>query len=475
MLADPMADILKFIHLRFKTPPLHRMIIEHEVRQANITGSLTIAGLCIPFSIITYLYFTFYFVADNSIEQIWAGRLLSLDIYIGIICVAMFSTGVYLKYKKKTGGLFNILLPHLIFLVCGFWGMICSVHNQTVAGTILPFLLVCLLNVTVLLIRPLNLLVYLVVLYTCFAYGIDYIQPIPGSIFLPKLDALAIVAISFGIGCVLWKHRMTRFRQDRLIKSQRLELEHQYDKLLKSSQDLEKSNASKDKFFSILAHDLRGPITSTLALTGLLMEGMFDEDLEERQKMYVLLQNSLDNSWKLLENVLLWSRNQAGILTFQPTPLNVHDTVESSIEVLKIVAEHKNIKIRNFVNKEISISADVDMVNTILRNLLSNAIKFTADGGTVELNAEMLTNAISGNKSVSISVTDYGIGMNTNTLNNLFRIEHKMIGRGTNNETGTGLGLVLCKDFIEKHKGSIIVESNENEGSKFIITLPERH
>lgn len=469
-----MAKTLLSFFQRFKTPALDKMIIEEEVRTANLSRATVITGLFVPVTIIIHIYFSYNTFGKQPHTLNPLDNFFALNSYLGLICLILFLSGLWLKRSSREHTLLISLFPHLVFLIFAIAGALCSIYDQALDRTIIIFLLACLLNASTLLIRPLNLILYLTVVYLFFCYGVYLTQPDQQEVMLIAIDALCVIAVTYAIGRVFWNNNLTRLKQDRLIKSQKSILVHQYEKLSQSNVKLEKSNASKDQFFSILAHDLRGPLNSAIALTKFLEEGLFESDHEERQKMYSLLQNSLNNSSKLLENVLLWSTNQAGVLHFKPMRLNVYETVQSSIEILKIVAAQKNIEIINLVSKYLSISADMDMIHTVFRNLLSNAIKFTPNFGSVEIRSEFVINEHNGRESVRISVVDYGVGMSSKTLNNLFRIEKKMIGLGTNNETGTGLGLVLCKDFIEKHEGSIIVESKENEGSKFIITLPAR-
>lgn len=447
----------------------------YEVRQVNLIRSSILTGLASPIGLIICFYHLEELPQSNLPEINWQNKLFALNAYMCVISAGLFVLSLYLRKKKRYQGLFTRILPHVVFFVTAGWGTMTAIYDQAISTSIIAFLLVCLLNAMSLLIRPLNHFIYLAIIYGFFYYGLSISGIHPSVALFNSINGFCVVVIAFALGYIFWNNNMTRFKQSRLIKSQQIQLEHQYEKLVKSSRELEKSNSSKDKFFSILAHDLRGPITSTLALTELLEEGMFEEDKNERQRMYKLLQNSLDNSSKLLENVLLWSRNQAGILSFKPIVMDVRRTVQANIDMLRIVAAHKDIQVHNLVQRDLEMYADADMINTIFRNLLSNAIKFTPQDGRVEIYAEACLYPNENKPAVRVIVADYGIGMPVEVLDNLFHIDQKMIGLGTNNETGTGLGLVLCKDFIEKHSGNIHVESTPGEGSKFIITLPNQN
>lgn len=361
------------------------------------------------------------------------------------------------RYKAKNSYPAAIL-PYIVFVVLMLWGTLCSIYDQTIGNSIIAFLLAALLSTMSLLIRPVGLFVLLSIAYALFSFGISKTQADPQQFVFNLINGLCITFIAFALGIISWNSNMAKFIQSRLLSQ--------------SARELKKANTSKDRFFSILAHDLKGPISSTLALAELLERGSFEDDEVERKKAYKLLQSSLYNSSKLLDNVLLWARNQGGNITYNPVQLNLHQTVESCIEVLKIVAAHKDISIQNLTGKDISIFADQDMIHTIFRNLLSNAIKFTPNLGEVQVLSDQIKNEKSLKDFISVTVVDHGIGMDSTTLDHLFRIENKSTTLGTNNERGTGLGLVLCKDFIEKHGGSIQVQSVQNEGSRFTVTLP---
>jgi two-component system sensor histidine kinase/response regulator len=169
---------------------------------------------------------------------------------------------------------------------------------------------------------------------------------------------------------------------------------------------------------------------------------------------------------------LLWSRSQTGDIAFNPVQINLHECLQSNVEFLKIVSAQKDIKIHNEVDAGINVLADPDMMNTIFRNLISNAIKFTPNFGKVEITSKVSSLNGFNDNAVSLTIVDYGVGMGEKTLKNLFSVSNKIAMPGTNNEKGTGLGLVLCKEFIEKHAGSIQAESVEKQGSKFTINLP---
>jgi signal transduction histidine kinase len=226
-------------------------------------------------------------------------------------------------------------------------------------------------------------------------------------------------------------------------------------------------NADKDLFLSILAHDLRSPFTAILGISELLIENIRVYSIEETEEMLNHLKDASIDTFALLEDLLRWTSTQSGKIPFNPQNLDFSEICTNILETLNKNADAKNITIKRSNNNNISVFADIDMLKTILRNLVSNAIKFTNKGGTIIINAE------ENSENVTISVSDNGIGIMPDRLTKLFDISHKQTTKGTENESGTGLGLILFKEFVEKNAGKIRVESEAGKGSNFIFTLPK--
>ena len=248
--------------------------------------------------------------------------------------------------------------------------------------------------------------------------------------------------------------------------SKNKEIQTQTEELKTTTKKLEELNATKDKFFSIIAHDLKSPFNSILGFSNLLLEDYDECDDIEIERYLKMIDTSAKQAYKLLDNLLNWARVQTKGFIFNPKEQSLNKIL---IEVTKLNennAEMKNIKLSYSLPKDINIYADYDMIEIILRNLISNAIKFTPKNGEVKINAEQV------NDNVIISVSDTGVGMEQEKLEKIFDISEKNSTAGTENETGTGLGLILCKEFIEKHNGKIWIESEIGKGSKFIFSIP---
>lgn len=238
------------------------------------------------------------------------------------------------------------------------------------------------------------------------------------------------------------------------------------DKITLQNTELQQLNTTKDKFFSIISHDLKGPLNSLTSFSGLLINYFDSLSKEEIQTLAKDLDKSLKNLFALLENLLEWSRSQTGAIEFKPEPFDLTEVIIQNIDLLTAQAGTKEINLIYSEAQPIHVKAHKNSVNTVIRNLISNAIKFTPKGGTITVTAKP------SNEEALISIADTGVGMSQEVINKLFRIDTKHSTKGTADEKGTGLGLVLCKDFVEKNNGSIGVHSEENKGSTFYFTLP---
>jgi signal transduction histidine kinase len=221
------------------------------------------------------------------------------------------------------------------------------------------------------------------------------------------------------------------------------------------------------KFLSIIAHDLRSPFSSIISVLELLKDSYYDHNLEDVKKYIRMATNSANGTLSLLENLLAWTLAENKMTSFNPVKLNVKNLIDEEFENFISAATHKLISLNHSISENLHVSADIDMFKTVLRNLISNAIKYSFIGGEVTINAT------EHKQFVEISVEDTGIGITQKDRKELFRRNEIHTTRGTNNESGTGLGLILCKEFVEKHGGTIRIESEPGKGSRILFTLPQ--
>jgi PAS domain S-box-containing protein len=244
------------------------------------------------------------------------------------------------------------------------------------------------------------------------------------------------------------------------------EIKEKEIELQKVTNELNRLNSDKDLFLSILAHDLKSPFNSILGFLKLLIENIENYDINTIENQLNHINKSAQSTYNLIEELLLWTNSQSGKLSFNPLNLNLNKILDDILSEFKPIAINKNININNLTTIKLNVIADLEMIKTVMRNLVSNAIKFTKSSGQIIIYASIE------DKEVIFSVTDNGIGIDTKKINKLFDITQKHSTKGTANETGTGLGLILCKEFVEKHGGKIWVESELGKGSKFNFTLP---
>jgi signal transduction histidine kinase/Tfp pilus assembly protein PilF len=268
---------------------------------------------------------------------------------------------------------------------------------------------------------------------------------------------VGLVCVIAGLLFILY---LVKRRSNRILEVAKNEVQQQNIKL----QDL---NHTKDKFFSIISHDLKGPLNSLTSFTRLLIDHTDNLTKEEIQMLALDLDKSLKNLFALLENLLEWSRSQTGTIDFTAEVFDLTEILRNNKNLLESQAKNKQINITIDSEEECPVKLHKQSINTVVRNLISNAIKFTNGGGTIRLSVKKA------NRHLTLSIADNGVGMSQEVVSKLFRIDHKHSTQGTAHEKGTGLGLILCREFIEKNGGTIRVQSDPGEGSVFTCTFPE--
>jgi signal transduction histidine kinase len=262
-----------------------------------------------------------------------------------------------------------------------------------------------------------------------------------------------------------YESKILEIRNQELLE-ENLIISRQKSQIEEQSHRLDEMNKNKDKLFSIIGHDLRGPLNSFLAFSHLLINHVDSLSKEEIKKMSAELNDSLANLKILLENLLDWSRSQIGHVDFTPTEFEFSQIIQYNVEALTSLATIKKITIESRLAEPIIVFAHRHSINSVINNVLSNAIKFTPIGGEIAIDGRI------DGRYLEVCFHDSGVGMSPHVMANLFQIGSKISTLGTANEKGTGLGLILTKEFIEKNAGSIWVESKEGIGSSFYFTIP---
>lgn len=256
-----------------------------------------------------------------------------------------------------------------------------------------------------------------------------------------------------------------------IIQNQSEELRVTAENLEEINNELESINATKDKLFSIIAHDLKNPFNIMLGFSELLITNFHTWDDDEKFKVLTYLHNSSNEAYTLLENLLHWSRSQGKTIVFEPSKINVIKLIDEILDDVDSIAANKSVKIINLCNnRNLKVNADQNLLTIICRNLLTNAIKFSYPDSKVFVNAEIYNNEF-----LRFSVRDEGVGIKKEKVETLFNLENNSSTKGTEGEKGTGLGLMLCKEFVTYHQGQIWVESKNNKGTTFYFTIPKYH
>jgi signal transduction histidine kinase len=290
------------------------------------------------------------------------------------------------------------------------------------------------------------------------------------SIMLIAVSAILVIGTLL---ILLWfmyrrgiKFNKLLIKQNQDIIKQRTKISGQRDKLSELAFELKKLNKTKDKFFSVLAHDLKNPFQSLSGFSELLVAQIKEGDYANALKYSEIIHETSYNTYVLLENFLNWARVQSGLLKYHPELLSLTEIVSESIEISRFISDAKQIKIRSDVREEEQVYADRYMIATTIRNLISNAVKYSNPGG------EIVIDTVGGDsKYKMIQIKDFGTGIKPDVMNRLFKISNYS-ALGTREEKGTGLGLIICKEFSLLNKGDLFVESVIGQGSTFTIKVP---
>lgn len=285
-----------------------------------------------------------------------------------------------------------------------------------------------------------------------------------------RIIAFSSIALVLAVCLILViiAHNRANKKSYQILSEQNRQIQIQSDELRVQRDQLKNINITKDKLYSIIAHDLKNPFNVIIGFTAILIE-QWDETDNNTKLLYIDQMNkSAKNTFDLLQNLLEWARAQSGKLCINPECNEIRKRIDIALSHVADHARSKNISIINLTDPSLRIWVDKNMIGTVLRNLLTNAIKFTHENGSVNISSH--TNS---NGDISITIEDNGIGISEDALKNIFNIETHTVSHGTNNEHGTGLGLLLCKEFVEKNRGKIEVESTVDVGTKFTITFPK--
>jgi len=432
------------------------------------------------FFVISYVnnVFTYDFSNTFLLEKI--SRLgFPLAVFVGI-CFMLEYTNVFKKKRILKIAFLLFFMPAIIMLILpNTTTKAISAYNSYPLISLFVGNLMLLLLALLYFLKEKNLkstILLLIFLINNFAglhdgyyFAILHMKPFvlltPVTVFGINLTIFIILAVDHSI----LYHVALRSSEKLEVMNQELELlvEKRTQKTIEYANKLEEANSTKDKFFSIIAHDLKNPFNTLIGYSDVLRTDFRDYGQDEILQQLNVIYNTSINGYNLLDNLLKWSQSQTNKILFEPQKINLREIVQLCIEDIEDQSLFKDIDIVNDVTENFHLIADENLLKTILRNLINNAVKFTHRNGMVSVSCKK------DDTFIEISVKDTGIGMSEMELQNIFQIDRVSSKPGTNKEKGSGLGLILCKEFIEKHGGKIWVESNLDVGSIFRFSIPK--
>lgn len=433
-----------------------------EVLKRNIErlGYMIYIGL--PVTLLHVIVFASNLNGSDTPETSWRWGIIFAHFSLFVIFLIAGTLTLVILKKKLFHLPISRALPHIIFLILLAGGAAIAGIDQIITNSITPFLLVCLLSALVLFIPPLFSAGYFLFAYIVFHFMVSHFQTSPEVLQSNCVNGITSIVIGWFLSLALWRNNLVRFRKDLIISGQQVRLTEQNSKLKIVAGELSDANKTKDKLFSIISHDLRSPLANLHSILKLMHSGDVSET--EFRTLLADLTNQTVLTNELLENLLSWSRSNMKGTVIKPEVFSIAEMADGIIRLHGNNARAKRITISNNLKAEHLVQADNGMIALVLRNLLSNAIKFSKEDGLVELSSK------SENGEVKINVHDSGQGVPEEKIAFLFT-DINYTTPGTAGEKGTGLGLILCKEFVEANGGRISVESKENGGSVFSFTL----
>jgi|JI9StandDraft_1071089.scaffolds.fasta_scaffold01045_3 signal transduction histidine kinase len=441
-------------------------IIANEVFQRNIQYISVLSIFCIPINIFHIFLFYFNLNPQRDVEYLWRMGIILSHLILMIFFLMIAGFFFYFKRTGRPGKLFMQSLLYLVFVVAIVFAVSITTIDQLVTSAINPFLFVCIFIPMTILIRPVYSFSLFIIAYILFYFALGLTQTNTDVLLSNRVNGFSFVGVGLFLTLLMWNNAIRRYNQDRIIEKQREDLKNKNETLSVIAENLAIANATKDRFFSIIGHDLRGSFNGVLGFSELI-ELEYKEGSTKNLLEYIgFINSSARQAFLLLENLLLWANSQKGNLVYEPTEFSINNIILNIFSLLKLTAKTKKVSLILEANQDYIVFLDEKMIETIFRNLISNAIKFTNEDGEIKVSISKNEN------SIFISVKDNGIGMSPETIEKLFDVQTNISTKGTRGEKGSGLGLVLCKEFIEQNRGSIKVESVPNRGSNFIVSFP---
>ncbi len=440
-----------------------KTVAKGEILKLNLERLSYMIYIGLPVTLIHIIIFAANLSDSGDAETSWRWDIIYTHFSLFVVFLI---TGIFtlLINKKKLQDLpVAAIIPHFIFAYILFSGAMLAGIDQMVTNAITPFLIVCLLSATAIFIAPFYSAVYYILAFVAYYFLIRHFQTNPEILLSNYVNGITSIVIGWFISLTMWRNNLVKYRKDQIISGQQALLEDQNTRLKQVAGELGIANKTKDKLFSIISHDLRSPFANLQGVLKLMQSGEISE--AEFRDLLPALSNQVFLTNDLLENLLSWSRNNMKGTAINPEIFSISEMADNIILLYRDNVRVKKLNITNKIADDQFVKVDKGMIALVLRNLISNAVKFSVEGGLIIIDSSTK------NGTVEISVQDSGVGISEDKISLLFS-DLNYNTTGTAGERGTGLGLLLCKDFIEQNGGEIAVESMISQGSKFYFTVP---
>ncbi|TGL60071.1 sensor histidine kinase [Leptospira ognonensis] len=449
---------------------IYKDIEEEEVFARNVQFLSSASILAIIINFFHIVLFALHLDPTKSVENFWRwGVIVSHSIsMIHFTLMAILLRLHFRDSKRKKKFIIHLFQFTYLFLIA--LGISLTILDQLVTSAITPYMFACISTPFVIFLQPRITVIITSLSYLLIYFLLPLTQANAEVVLSNRVNAFTTAGLSIFLSLFMWNNLTTRFSQDRIIRKQGEDLEKSYQLSLTISENLKVANKTKDKFFSIIAHDLRGPFSSIYSFSELI-ENEISKMSQSKILEYIrLMKTSAKNTLLLLENLLDWANTQSGQIVYSPSKFILNDTLNSILELMSPVALNKSITLQTKMEEQFEVFLDKKMMETILRNLIANAIKFTPTDGQIEIQIFKNENEL------SLIISDSGIGFPQEVLETLLEEERQTSTSGTQGESGSGLGLVLVKEFVRKNAGTIRIESEVGRGTKVRLAFPDvRH
>lgn len=454
-----MNKLLKRSIAWWRFTPEERSIMIPVLQEANLRH-IQMAAIIGPLVNLAHIIL-FLLALDRSsqAEQRWRFMIIALHAAGLAIFLVLGLLARRISGKGPPNGALSLGVSHAFYFSLLLLGATASAFDQLVTPAITPYILMCLATPLIIQLHPLGPLLWLAAAAALFSVLLGFFQADANALLSARLNGITGLSVGAFLSLLLWNFTKTRILQAHQIEEQ--------------NRQLNALNQTKDRFFAIIAHDLRSPFSGIMGVLKYLLEEGRELSEEDKQESLNLLYQSSNAVYRLLENLLLWSKSQLGAIENAKGPLELKPFLESVLETFSSTARHHSVGLTLECPKDCVLNVDRAMLETTIRNLVSNGLKFTPAAGRVTVSATEESDAKG--KVVRIECRDTGPGIPESVLGSLFRIDKKSVASDRDGNLGSGLGLILCREFVGRMGGILQVASEAGIGTRFWFDLPQDH